>query len=202
MKSLIKFGLLPALFFLFSFAPPTEKTIVVIDAGHGGADAGAQFNGMLEKDFTLSVAQKIILLNKREDVEFVLLRNSDEFVPLQARVDRINELKPDLVISLHVNNSKNRELNGMEIYISPKNPAFEKSQLLADSFLSHFSNAPLSKRGVKEGNFHILRNSESPAMIFEMGFISNEKDRDYISMTYGQNEIANNILNFVYSMKD
>lgn len=202
MKTKIKIlGLLSAAVLLvvcFAFKPVEEKKIIVIDAGHGGQDLGANMYGFQEKLITETIAKKIKALNKDSNLEIVLLRDGDHAMELSERVSVINNLKPDLVVSLHVNSNMNMSANGAEAYI-PSNEMFhEKSKESAVIVIDKMTeDGNLNKRKVTEAPFYILKNANCPVMTLLIGFLSNEKDRDYITSEKGQNEIALNILEAV-----
>jgi len=200
MKNSVKILSVFILFIAFSFMPVHDKKVVVLDAGHGGYDLGSQNQKIIEKDYTLEIANKIISANTNENIEFILLRNSDEFMELHSRVEKINEIKPDLVISLHLNKSTNEFLNGIEVFVSPENAEYEKSKNYADDLMKYFETSPLEKRGVKEQRFKIIRESQSPAMLFELGFVSNLTDKAYLESEKGKNEIVQNILAFTNNL--
>lgn len=197
MKNILKFTGLLSLIFALSFSPVNDKKIIVLDAGHGGNDAGAHYNGLVEKDFTLALAQEIIAQNTNPNIEFVLTRSDDSYVKLTKRSEKINHIKPDLVLSLHLNKALNESTNGVEFYVSNINSHYDKSLLYAETLAEHFGNDLLHNRGVKENVFHILRNSDCPAIIAELGFVSNEKDRSYLLSQNSTKEIAGVILNFL-----
>ncbi|OXA86216.1 N-acetylmuramoyl-L-alanine amidase LytC precursor [Flavobacterium hibernum] len=117
---------------------------------------------------------------------------------LSERVSVINNLKPDLVVSLHVNSNMNMSANGAEAYV-PSNEMFhEKSKESAVIVIDKMTeDGNLNKRKVTEAPFYILKNANCPVMTLLIGFLSNEKDRDYITSEKGQNEIALNILEAV-----
>jgi len=202
MKTKIKIlGLLSAAVLLvvcFAFKPIEEKKIIVIDAGHGGNDFGAKMYGFQEKLITETIAKKIKALNKDSNLEIVLLRDGDHEMELSERVSIINNLKPDLVVSLHVNSNMNMSANGAEAYV-PSNEMFhEKSKESAVIVIDKMTeDGNLNKRKVTEAPFYILKNANCPVMTLLIGFLSNEKDRDYITSEKGQNEIALNILEAV-----
>ena len=202
MKTKIKIlGLLSAAVLLvvcFAFKPIEEKKIIVIDAGHGGNDFGANMYGFQEKLITETIAKKIKALNKDSNLEIVLLRDGDHEMELSERVSIINNLKPDLVVSLHVNSNMNMSANGAEAYV-PSNEMFhEKSKESAVIVIDKMTeDGNLNKRKVTEAPFYILKNANCPVMTLLIGFLSNEKDRDYITSEKGQNEIALNILEAV-----
>lgn len=188
---------------LFSFnSNNPEKIKVVIDAGHGGTDFGGMHSGLNEKDLTLSIINKIKALHNNENVELFFTRNEDELVSLNDRVQKINEIKPDLVISLHVNNNKNPESNGVEVYV-PKDLAHTvKSEELANKFLGLLvDKTSLMSRGVKTAPFLILKKSNCPTILAEVGFMSNYSDRKIITSDENQNRVAQAVIEFIAQVK-
>lgn len=200
MKTNIKIsGILSAvvLFCLFAFKPLEEKRVIVIDAGHGGHDFGADIHGFQEKNISEAIAKKIKAFNKDSNLEIVLLRDGDHFMGLSERVSIINNHNPDLVISLHVNASKNVQVNGVDAYISSKTEFYEKSKESAERIVNQVSGDNLLKRRISEAPFYVLKNSNCAAITLLMGFLSNNKDREYLTSETGQNEIATKILEAV-----
>lgn len=186
------------LFAIFAFKPLDDKKVIVIDAGHGGHDFGAVKYGIEEKTIVENISKKVKALNKDANVEIVLLRDGDHFMELSERVSIINNLKPNLVVSLHVNANMSSEKNGIEAYVSSKNEKFkEVSTVSAEKLLSTISNKSLAKGKVKEAPFYIMKNSDCPAVLLELGYLSNDADRDYLTSEEGQNEIATKILESV-----
>lgn len=84
-----------------------QKFVVVIDAGHGGKDPGAQDNGVKEKDVNLGVALKLgeFLKKNLKDVKVIYTRDKDEYLTLQERAEKANKANANLFISLHVNSA-------------------------------------------------------------------------------------------------
>jgi N-acetylmuramoyl-L-alanine amidase len=90
---------------------------IVIDAGHGGHDPGAQAHGINEADLTLDVALRLQkLLAKQNGVEVVMTRDTDAFIPLQERTAIANREGADLFLSIHANASPNSKARGVESY--------------------------------------------------------------------------------------
>ncbi|MDQ6470001.1 N-acetylmuramoyl-L-alanine amidase [Flavobacterium sp. LHD-80] len=199
MKNKIKLlGILCSLVFGFLAFTTLDKKVVVIDAGHGGEDVGAKVSEFEEKLITEAVAKRIKEQNKNANVEIVLLREGDVNMALKERVLAINNLKPDLVISLHISANSNSNANGVEAYISSKKTFYDQSKEIAETVISNIATTGnLTKRTVSEAPFFILKNSDCPTMLLEMGFLSNEKDRNYITTEKGQDEIAAKILESV-----
>lgn len=166
-----------------------EKKTVVIDVGHGGYDSGASIDGVTEKEITLAIAQKIKELNIRSNVDIILTRESDNFSSLEERVNFINDLNPDYVISLHVNYNAKSEKNGVEIYIPLKEELKEKSTHFAKNIQEVLEKGN-AKAEIKHANFMILRHVNCPVTLIELGYLTNENDRQYLTSEKGQSEIA------------
>lgn len=196
MKFLAVLGIL-TIFLSFAFKPLNDKKIIVIDAGHGGKDFGTQIGGELEKKIVENIANKISLLNGKGEIEIVLLREDDSFIELSERVARINKINPSLLISLHINASKNLKENGVNAYVSKQNDFYDKSMESAKNLVDKISNEKLAKGEVKDANFFVIKNSKCPALLLEVGYLSNENDKTYITSESGQNEIANQIFEFI-----
>lgn len=173
------------------------KKIIVIDAGHGGKDHGKKVNDVFESEIVEKIAKKIKLLNANNNIEIVLLREDDSFISLNERVNRINEINPNMLISLHINSSNNLEENGVHAYVSSENEFYEKSLLLANKMIDNISKYKLNKGDTKDANLYVLKNSKCPAVTLEIGYLTNDNDREYLTSESGVNEITNGILNFL-----
>lgn len=93
-----------------SVEKPKKQQVVVIDAGHGGKDQGAEgIDGRLEKHYVLNVALKLKEDLENKGFKVILTRNDDTFIPLKDRTKIANENKADLFISLHGNSSPFKE---------------------------------------------------------------------------------------------
>lgn len=200
MKNKIKFlsvlGIL-TIFLSFAFKPLNDKKTIVIDAGHGGKDFGVQIGGEVEKSIVESIANKINLLNGKGEIEVILLRKGDSFFEISERVSEINKINPSLLISLHLNASKNVKENGINAYVCKQNEFYDKSVKFAKNLVEQIANQELAKGEVKNANFLILKNSKCPALLLEIGYLSNENDKTYLTSEKGQNEIANKIYKFL-----
>lgn len=163
---------------------PVNKKLIIIDAGHGGNDMGANKNGIYEKNIVLNIGKEIQKLNNSQDkYEVILTRDNDTYSQLSDRTALINKLNPEMVISLHVNSSPKAEATeeGQEIYTQNT----EDSKRLADKISKKFN-----VQKIEEKNLHILRESKAPTVLVELGFINNTKDREYMTSEKGQKEIA------------
>ncbi len=188
----------------FAFVSPeanVRPTIVVIDAGHGGEDFGAVHQEHVEKAITETIAGKIKAMNQNADVVLRFTRSGDEKLDLAARTAMINQMRPDLVLSLHVTANPNASARGLELFISEENKAAAKSRELAEKLKSAFENKNnLKVRGIKTAPFHILKKSDAPAITVELGFITNPEDAKYLTDDKEQDQLAKTILEFIGEM--
>ena len=91
---------------------------IVLDAGHGGRDAGAVGRRLRirERDLTLAMTKKLKNILEDNVIRVIMTRDTDTFIPLQERVRIANSSGADLFVSVHVNASRSRSLNGFECY--------------------------------------------------------------------------------------
>jgi len=142
-----------------------------LDPGHGGSDPGAVGpGGLKEKEVTLDVAlmleEKLSLLG----CEVILSRREDVDVSLAERVDLFNRAKVDLVVSLHVNSSYNTEASYLATYIlAPGGQAEKAARFIQKELVEALKWAD---GGIRQAGFYILRETEAPAVLVEMGFLS------------------------------
>jgi N-acetylmuramoyl-L-alanine amidase len=153
----------------------TSKTFktVVVDAGHGGKDLGAfRRYGPREKTATLDVARRLEEKLRESQLKIVMTRSSDEFVSLDQRVEIENAQKNSILVSIHFNDARRRGAHGYETYYNSPH-ARELAGRIQDKLMTipHSAN-----RGVKPGNFRVLRLANYPAILVECGFLSNRRE--------------------------
>lgn len=155
-----------------------KNLFIAIDAGHGGTAKGAvSRNGTEEKVYTLKFAKELESYLKKKGVKNVYLTRTDDVdIATTKRVLMLREVKPDLLISLHLNASSRPEVKGVSTYYH-HNGSRKVSQHILDEML---------KLGLNEfgliGNFNFLLNSptEYPNSLVEIAFLSNEEDEKRI----------------------
>ncbi|WP_312304476.1 N-acetylmuramoyl-L-alanine amidase [Chryseobacterium sp.] len=187
--SLLTLSVFSAAFLSFT---PVNKKYIVIDAGHGGNDKGATHGQFAEKDISLKIAKEIQKINGSQDkYEVVLTRDTDSFPTLSERTEQINKLNPEMVISLHANTSAQEETpqSGLEVYAQNS----EASKELAGKIYKKFK----ARKIKEESNYRILRETKAPAVLVEIGFINNTKDRNYMTSEQGQKEIAQKFIEVI-----
>lgn len=168
------------------------KTTVIIDAGHGGEDGGAEVDGVLEKDINLNIANKTADLLRLCGYTVTEIRDEDISVyedgaetlrekkvsDLKHRVEICNESENNIVVSIHQNKFDNSAYSGAQVFYSVNN---DNSILLAEavrsavvSLLQSDNTRELKPAG---SDIYLLDNAEVPAIIVECGFLSNSEER-------------------------
>lgn len=203
MKNLLKIvAISVAVISIYAFnKSETEKIKIVIDAAHGGHDTGAKHNLTSEKEIVSQISSKINQLNKNANVELFFTRTNDEFMSLETRTNIINNINPDFLLSLHVNSNKNPEASGAEIFIPKKEDFRDQSLVLAEKLAANLQTINIKCRGIKQAPFMLLTKTTCPAILLELGFISNNSDRAFLTENKNQELIAQSILNFIEKSK-
>ena len=173
----------------------TAKTFV-IDAGHGGFDKGSNNGNIVESEYSLELAQKIQQLARKKNINVILTRDGNDNLDLQSRVDKMHELDPELVISLHLNSASNKELKGSEVFINKDNTDAHTEKIGAE-LAQLVSMNSIENRGLKKANFKILRDSKKPTFLIELGFASNPTDAETLKSTLHKNQLAEKLVQFL-----
>ncbi len=172
---------------------------VVLDAGHGGADGGTEEGAAIEKEINLAVALKMKKLLESGGISVILTRDSDDSVGLDERVERANREQADLFVSLHCNYyDKDSSIRGLECYYDSGS---ETGKQYAEQIVQKMTEqGAVEVRNAKPGNYHILRNAHVPAVLVEMGYLSNYRERkDLMSEEY-QEKLAAELVNAIREM--
>lgn len=181
---------------------------VVLDAGHGNGDPGSVNSklGLSEKTFNLSAVLKIKAeLEKNPRIVVHLTRSNDTYLELMERVafaEKIPGLgkKADIFISVHANSFTTSDANGTETYYNRSN-----SKKLAETIHPHVVAAVgLKDRGVKTAGFVVIKQTTMPAILLEVGYMSNDTDVKVIFNETTQNKLATEIaagVNEYFNMK-
>ncbi len=165
--------------------PKKSKPTVILDPGHGGSDEGAKIRALFEKKLTLRTALIVKKELEKMGYHVVLTRWRDIYTPLPKRVDIANQRKPSIFVSIHFNSSKAAAAKGIEIFYyqsKQKDQRSTSSKNLASAILDQLvMQTAASSRGVKQGNFHVIRETEMPAVLVEGGFLTNAEERKLIT---------------------
>ncbi|WP_414046204.1 N-acetylmuramoyl-L-alanine amidase [Macrococcus equi] len=149
-------------------ANPFKGKTIMLDPGHGGNDQGASSkDGTIEKDITLKTS--LMLKQKLEEsgATVLMTRTSDEYVKLKNRKG-----SADVFLSIHADALEASSPHGLTVYYHHDN-----QKVLADTLhMAIKQKALLSDRGVRKENFQVIRQTEKPAVLLELGYISNPTD--------------------------
>lgn len=146
------------------------------DYGHGGNDPGASYKGRKEKDDVLKLGLAVVKELRRHGVKVDETRTKDLTVSLKERSNFEKKGNYDYFISFHRNAFKPEQASGVEIFTYMNQTAKAKS--LADKIQKNLVAIGFVDRRVKKANFHVLRETRSPAVLLEVGFIDNTKDNE------------------------
>ena len=169
-----------------SFEGNDGKVRIYIDQGHNPYphhNSGAEGNGLYEQDLTFTIGCLLAELLEDDGRFEVCLSRPDESTvlgedvasSLRARVSGAEDFGADYFISLHINAYTEDSANGIEVFVSDGE---SKTYPLATAMLEGMlSSTELNDRGLKKSSeLYVLENTSMPAVLLEMGFISNEED--------------------------
>ena len=213
-KILLILGILVSLLIFTSgdLSAAGKKKIILVDPAHGGKEQGIKLNkDVSEKDITLRVALSIKqLLAKENNLEVFLTRDSDKTVDLDDRKDSIKKIKPDLLLSLHVNGGFGKDASGFELYYPEFGEETVKEKKAAKDNTSELKNKcqneslrmakiiqgnmnalfPRKGRGLRKADLPVTDGLLVPAVSVEMGFATNPEDKKKLLSVNTQTEIA------------
>ena len=169
--------------------PPQKCHVVVLDPGHGGRDPGAiACNGMFEKDVVLPTTLMVRQHLRQRGVKVVLTRSEDVFIDLERRAEIANEAECDLFVSIHADWCPRPWVQGHTVYVSRS--ASPESLEAAKRVDRQMGMAGISSRGVRRANYRVLVRTTCPAMLVEMGYLSNRAEARRLSTASHRGRIA------------
>lgn len=181
-----------------------EKTVVV-DAGHGGGDPGkVGVNGVVEKEINLLIADKVRDLLKERGIEVIMTRESDEMLEgsksedMKKRVEIINEIKPNLAISIHQNSFTDSEVHGAQVFYYSGSEEGERCAGMIQKELLAFDETN-HREAKANDNYYLLTRTQVPTVIVECGFLSNEEEAGNLTDNAYQDEISKVIVRGIES---
>lgn len=176
---------------------PLENNLIIIDPGHGGDDYGTHSLGTPkyhEKYLNMSTAQLVKRFLQQQGYQVIMTRTDDTFVSLDDRAAFANKLNPRLFVSIHYNSAPSRDAEGIEVFyyrLSEDKSRVTKSKELARTILSRTTqNTQANSRGVKHGNYAVIRETTMPAVLIEGGFLTNEAEMNKIKTPAYMKQIA------------
>ncbi len=190
--------------------PSARSYTIYIDPGHGGVDSGASYGGVYEKNLALSVANKLKANLIQLGYQVLMTRTADYNVDFKTERSKMaNQSNADLFISIHFNATGLASSNttGIETYWYQYDPEYQpkinaamhndptrlaESEILANQVhTSLISETGAVNRGVRRDTFAVLRETAIPAILVELGFMSNPSDLQKIKEDAYQTKLAN-----------
>jgi len=204
--------------FSYMFTVPVTNSVVekiiVLDAGHGGIDGGAEAkNGLLEKDLNLKITLKVKEILEKEGIKVILTRKDDNDLcdneeekiksrknqDLNKRVEIVNNSNANLLVSIHMNSFPQEKYSGWQTFYK-KNCVYssEVAKLIQENIKTttqiENNRVAMEINGVK-----IIEKSTIPAILIECGFLSNKDEAQRLNTEEYQNQIAQGIANGIIS---
>jgi N-acetylmuramoyl-L-alanine amidase len=204
-------------------AAPGPFAVVILDPGHGGQDSGAMCGGLLEKDLTLDVARRIDRLLDSEGIATLMTRLGDTYVSLADRAAFANRIRNCIFVSIHFNEDNKPVASGVETY-------YAAHQITAGSLMASWlpflwrplSDAPNPEsqrlagfvqealvartraidRGAQPGQFFVIANVSSPAVLIEGGFLTNKEDISKLTSEDYRGQIAAAVADGILHYRD
>ena len=190
--------------------PSARSYTIYIDPGHGGVDSGASYGGVQEKNLTLSVANQLKANLIQLGYQVLMTRTADYNVDFKTERSKMaNQSNADLFISIHFNATglPSSNATGIETYWYQYDPEYQpkinaamhndptrlaESEILANQVqASLISETGAVNRGVRRESFAVLRETAIPAILVELGFMSNPSDLQKIKEDAYQTKLAN-----------
>lgn len=176
---------------------PGSRGLIIVDAGHGGYDGGAENNGIIEKNINLSIAYCLRDELVKRGYKVYMTRPDDEFVGLQQRASLANSLtNPKCLISIHQNSVDDYEaVCGMEAWTYDRSGCTELGNIICEE-ASKTTGA--ANRGTNyRTNLVVTSKTTMPAIIFECGYLSNYNEANLLNSAEYQKKISKGIANGV-----
>ena len=169
---------------------------IVVDAGHGGADPGAVYDGRQEKDDTLSLALKVGERLKDYGIHVLFTRTTDVYQTPFEKAQIANNADADFFLSIHRNSSEDpNQYEGVETLVYDKSGVKLEIAEAVDQALADLGFKNLGEK--ERPGLVVLRRTKMPAILIEAGFLNNDGDNALFDQT--QDEIAQAIADAVAS---
>jgi len=167
----------------------TRDCTIVIDPGHGGKDPGAtSLHGFYEKVVNFDVAMQLTEMLRDDDFDIITTRDRDIFIELEERAAIANRNNADLFVSIHADSSATSTTNGFTLYVSRS--ATAESIALAQAIDKQMARTGIKSRGVRKADFRVLTHTRCPAVLVELGYLSNYWEAKQLKDKNMQNRLA------------
>ena len=172
--------------------------VIILDAGHGGVDAGATSGKIIEKDLNLILVKKLekelvsrgatVYLTREDDKDLSTTTVNRKRSDLYNRAKYINDISPDMYISIHLNSVTNQTWKGLQVFYTTKN---KENKLIAETITNHLKENMSNIREIKKDNtYYMYKYIKSPGVLIEAGFISNPNENYLLRKEEYQNKLV------------
>lgn len=186
-----------------SWSLPLTGKIIYLDPGHGGPDGGAEGADAIEKDIALEVAIKLrdylqeqgalVLMTREEDTDLadpdIQGLSKRKTADLKKRLKLINESDADLFISIHLNSIPSPRWRGAQTFYSPHLADNKRAaKFIQDEFITSLENTDRHAKIIQ--NIYLIKHSNKPGALVEIGFLSNPTERELLKQDDYQEKVA------------
>ena len=170
---------------------PLSGQLIVLDAGHGGMDSGAiGTSGHFEKQLTLRTALLLSSKLKEKGASVLLTRTGDQYISLSDRALLANQQAADAFISIHYDSTVDIEAGGITTYYTHH----QQQELASHIQRNLIRNATTEDRGIRQASLRVLRENKRPAVLVELGYISNPAEESLLHTSGYQEIITDGLL--------
>ncbi len=178
------------------------ENIVVLDPGHGGFDPGAVSpNGLNESEVVLDISLRAAALLEDRGFDVIMTRNDDSFISLYERAEIANRAGAEIFVSVHSNAATRSAVGGLETYYGRgrESDSYYLARTMQNSMVNKLR---LTDRGVKTDRFTVIRETEMPAVLLEIGFLSNPEEERLLGSSSFRERAAESIAEGIQKYRD
>lgn len=169
---------------------------VVLDAGHGGEQPGCVIGDLQEKEIAMAITQRLKTRLEQMGFDVVLTRGDDMDVGLSERAQIANQAEGECFVSIHCNSYVDDSISGLECYYYRS----EAGEQLAEAIATATEASEIDTRESKEGNFQVLREADMPAVLIEVGYMTNPAELELLASEEYQQTLASAIAEGIGAM--
>jgi N-acetylmuramoyl-L-alanine amidase len=185
---------------------PLSGKIILLDAGHGGPDGGADSDKTLEKDIALKITMKVRDYLQQQGALVIMTRETDKDLAdpgtrgysrrkvedLNQRLKMINDSDNDFFVSIHLNSFPSPQWSGAQTFYAPNyKENGEAAKFIQDELRQNLGNT--TRKAKATNNVFILKNAKKPGVLVEVGFLSNPAEKEKLKKDAYQEKIAASI---------
>ena len=182
--------------------------IVLVNAAHGGDNKGNVVNDLQEKKITLDVGKELDKMDREREIGIFLIREEDIDISNENRAELIEEVKPDLVIDLHVNaDAVNERTQGTSVvyndcFYRPGMTNAQVADIMERSLVTEIEGKALGIFGDSQNKYPLLKMIRVPAISVEMGYLTNKQEADLLKKEKYQERIAVGIFEGIKKIRE